>query len=91
MPALGCCRHWAAAGTGLLPAVGCCRYWATAGTDANVSCVLRGEGGDSGVLHLGISTEHVDKFERAQTDSFDFNVKVWRPTACGRALKVGSS
>ncbi len=56
-----------------------------------MSCVLRGEGGDSGVLHLGISTEHVDKFERGQTDSFDFNVKVWRPTACGRALKGGSS
>jgi hypothetical protein len=55
-----------------------------------VSCVLRGEGGDSGVLHLGISTEHVDKFERGQTDSFDFNVKVWRPTACGRALHVGN-
>jgi hypothetical protein len=56
-----------------------------AGTDANVSCVLRGEGGESGVLHLGNSSEHADKFERGQTDSFDFNMKVLSARARVRA------
>ena len=43
-----------------------------AGTDANVSMILFGENGDSGVLELSNSRTHFDKFEKSHTDEFEF-------------------
>uniref|UniRef100_A0A8C4R1V7 PLAT domain-containing protein n=1 Tax=Eptatretus burgeri TaxID=7764 RepID=A0A8C4R1V7_EPTBU len=43
-----------------------------AGTDANVSLLLFGEHGDSGILRLKHSAEHSNKFERGNCDSFCF-------------------
>lgn len=41
-----------------------------AGTDANVSLILFGAHGDSGVHELAQSADHLNKFERGHTDTF---------------------
>ncbi|CAH1787210.1 unnamed protein product [Owenia fusiformis] len=43
-----------------------------AGTDANVYCILFGENGDSGELHLKSSETFKDPFENQQVDVFTF-------------------
>lgn len=43
-----------------------------AGTDANVYCVLFGENGDSGELHLKESESGKSPFENNQLDTFAF-------------------
>ena len=44
-----------------------------AGTDANVSCILYGEFGDSGERKLEKSKTHMNKFEKGQTDIFEIS------------------
>jgi hypothetical protein len=41
-----------------------------AGTDANVYCILHGKLGDTGERQLTKSTQHTNKFERKQLDTF---------------------
>ena len=44
------------------------------GTDSNVWLTIFGTNGDSGELALKKSAEHMDKFERGQTDTFSFTL-----------------
>ena len=46
----------------------------SAGTDANVFVIIFGDKGDSGELSLKSSETYRDKFERGQTDTFNFNM-----------------
>ena len=47
--------------------------WRLAGTDADVTLMLWGSKAASGVISLRDS-DHVNKFERAQTDTFKYIV-----------------
>ena len=44
------------------------------GTDANVSAILYGDSGDSGTLALKNSSTNTNKFERNNTDEFEFSL-----------------
>merc|ERR1712136_470800 len=55
-----------------------------AGTGANVSCIVFGDSGDTGELHLRSSDTHKNKFERGNTDQFTFADKL----ALGNLLKL---